>query len=260
MSGRDGRRPAGPPPTGAARTQAMVGRWSGLLREAWRLEDVLLAAWVLAQPIIARSQGHAVGGGDPFGGSDPLLGLAYLGATVLAIVCLVTRPRGADARAVREPTEWILVGPLGAGLALTGAIATDQLFGAPGAGFVLAFGAVVAGAFLPGLLPPVPVVARRILVLPFVLITASTFNVFVAAVAGALDVRSLFVGGLWTGLQALPVLLAFAVAFTGVYYLMLVVAPRELAEREGNALHWLARYALFLAAELIAATFLGVTV
>lgn len=230
MSGRGGRRPAVSPPIAAAsRAQAAAGRWGGLLREAWRLEDALLAAWVLAQAIIARSQGHAVGGGAPFGGSDPLLGLAYLGATALAIVCLVTRPRGAEALAVREPTEWILVGPLGAGLALTGAIATDQLFGAPGAGFVIAFGAVIAGAFLPGLLPPVPVVARRALVLPFVLLTASTFNVFVAGLASALDVRSLFVGGLWTGLQALPVLLGFAVAFTGVYYLMLVVAPRELA-------------------------------
>jgi hypothetical protein len=230
------------------------------LRDAWRIEDLVLAGWVLAQPVLARAQGRAVGSGAPLAGSDPLLGLAYLGATVAAIACLVTRPRGEDAAAVRDPRDWILVGPLGAGLALTGAIATDLLFGAPGAGLLLAFAAVVVGGLLPGVLPPIPVVARRALVLPFVLLTAGTFNVFLAGVAGLFDVRGLFVGGLWTGLQALPVLLAFAVLFTGVYYLMLVVAPRELAEREGNALHWLVRYALFLAAELIAATFLGVSV
>jgi len=260
MSARGTGRPvAGSSAATSSRAQATAGRWTGLLREAWRLEDVLLAAWVLAQPIIVRSQGRAVSGGFPVSGSDPLLGLAYLGAAALAIVCLVTRPSGAEARAVRDPSEWILVGPLGAGLAFTCAIGTDLLFGAPGAGILIGFGAVVAGAFLPGILPPVPVVVRRALVVPFVLLTASTFNVFVAGLAGLFDVRSLFVGGLWTGLQALPVLVLVAMLFTGIYYLMLVVAPRELAEREGNALHWVVRYGLFLVAELLAATFLGVT-
>ncbi len=41
--------------------------------------------------------------------------------------------------------------------------------------------------------------------------------------------------------------IAFLLAFSAVYYAMLVYAPRQVAEREGGLLTWLLRYALFVA-------------
>ncbi|MGZ6312606.1 MAG: hypothetical protein ACXWO7_04025 [Candidatus Limnocylindrales bacterium] len=238
--------------------------WGALLRDALRVEDVLLAGWVLLQPALAiiiadraASGTSSSGGGDLLAGSDPLVGLLFLGATAGAVACLVTRPSDVPAGAVRDPGDWILVGPIGGGLILTGAVATGNLFGAPGVGMALAGISVVVGGLLPNVLPPVPVAVRRALVVPLILVTTSLFNAFVAGVAELFDLRSLFVGGLWTGLQALPLVLAFAVAFTGVFFLMLVVAPRQLAEREGGPFTWLLRYLLFLAAEIVAATWLG---
>jgi hypothetical protein len=45
---------------------------------------------------------------------------------------------------------------------------------------------------------------------------------------------------------ALPSI-GFLVAFSAVYYAMLVYAPHQVAEREGGVVTWLLRYALFVA-------------
>ena len=37
----------------------------------------------------------------------------------------------------------------------------------------------------------------------------------------------------------------FLVAFSGVFSVMLIFAPRQVAEREGGVVTWLVRYALF---------------
>jgi hypothetical protein len=42
-----------------------------------------------------------------------------------------------------------------------------------------------------------------------------------------------------------------------VYYAMLVYAPRQVAEREGGPVAWLARYALFVAATLLGIGWVG---
>ncbi len=59
------------------------------------------------------------------------------------------------------------------------------------------------------------------------------------------------IAGQPSGLASNQVALAVFVAFTAVYYAMLVYAPRQVAEREGSARSWLARYVLFLVATVI---------
>lgn len=41
--------------------------------------------------------------------------------------------------------------------------------------------------------------------------------------------------------------LFFLLAFSAVYYAILVYAPRQIAEREGGLVEWLLRYAAFVA-------------
>ena len=57
----------------------------------------------------------------------------------------------------------------------------------------------------------------------------------------------------------MPPLLGVLVAFCGVYYVMLVYAPRQLAQPEGGAVAWLARFGVFVLAEVAAATLFSAT-
>lgn len=41
-------------------------------------------------------------------------------------------------------------------------------------------------------------------------------------------------------------MIGFLVAFSAVYYAMLIYAPRQVAEREGGLLAWGLRYLMFL--------------
>ncbi len=57
----------------------------------------------------------------------------------------------------------------------------------------------------------------------------------------------------WTSSGASPAdlragapLIGFLLAFSAVYYAMLVAAPRQVAEREGGLVSWVVRYLLFV--------------
>jgi hypothetical protein len=76
--------------------------------------------------------------------------------------------------------------------------------------------------------PPLDVMARRVLVAPFVLVAGGLYWSFIEAVSGT--------GGA-------P--LVFLIAFSAVYYAMLIYAPRQVAEREGSGLVWVLRYLAF---------------
>ncbi len=46
-------------------------------------------------------------------------------------------------------------------------------------------------------------------------------------------------------LRAVAPLAGFLLLFSAVYYAMLVFAPRQVAEREGSPISWLARFGVF---------------
>jgi hypothetical protein len=92
--------------------------------------------------------------------------------------------------------------------------------------------------------PPLAAPIRRALVTPFVLVSGALFWTFIAAITGepgsatpeaiANPATALAAGG-------------FLIAFSGVFYVMLIFAPRQVADREGGIVSWLVRYALFAA-------------
>ena len=57
-------------------------------------------------------------------------------------------------------------------------------------------------------------------------------------------------------LQTIGFVLGILVAFSGVYYLMLIYAPRQIAEPEGGLRTWLLRYAVFLVSVVVGVSWL----
>jgi len=217
--------------------------WSAL-----RFEDVALAAWLaVAAPVTTAAGGLALTEG-------PLAGAIMVLASLLAIVCLGTRPPeqpgvriGAD-EAVAP--RWIIAGPLVGGLAIISSTGFDGIgiTGVDLSGFVLLV--AVAAIALNRWLPVVPALVRRLLVLPFMLVAGSFFSGLAAAMLGTLDVDALLasIGAPEWGLTAF--ILVLLVGGLGAFYAMLVVAPRQLADPEDAGLRWVVRFVLFLAASL----------
>jgi hypothetical protein len=206
-------------------------------------EDWLLAAWVsIATPLLFRAQG----GGGPFDSDEPLLGTLRILAVAGALVCLAARRTPADI-AVSRPSliKGGAIGPLvGAILFVTisGFTALDL---ASGVGTVIVIAALVAMVAVRFVVPPLATSVRRVLVTPFVLVSGGLFWTLIAAITGepgsatpaaaiANPTTALAAGG-------------FLFAFSGVFYAMLIFAPRQVAEREGGLVTWLLRYALFAA-------------
>lgn len=252
--------PTLPTPSAGGGRAARITR---LARDALRLEDVVLIIWVALQPIVWRSVGQnpsaaGSGGLDLLDGHDPLLGLVALAAVAGALVCLATRAADPSGGAA-APADRGTIGPLTGGLLLATVIGCQNLFGNGDAGFGVALVAVLVASLLPGALPAIPVPYRRVLVTPYVLLSASVFSGLIGQISGLFDVHSLLDQGLAATLQVLPPVLGVMLAFCGVYYLMLVYAPRQLAVADGGVVAWLVRFAVFLAAEIVTASWLAAT-
>ena len=207
-------------------------------------EDWLLAAWVsVATPLLFRAQG----GGGPFDSGAPLLGTLRIVAVAGALICLAARRSPGDAAAAGR--RYIInsgaIGPLAGAILLvtiSGFTAVDL---APGVGRFIVIVAVAAMVVVHFAVPPLAAPIRRALVTPFVLVSGALFWTFIAAITGqpgsatpeaaiANPSTALAAGG-------------FLVAFSGVFYVMLIFAPRQVADPEGGIVTWLFRYALFAA-------------
>ena len=215
------------------------------LRSLLRWEDTLLALVALAvRPLL---------GGVPAGG--PVVGLFALVAIAGVIACLFTRAPG-------EPPPigggemtfqaWARF-PLAAGV---GIVALDTLpaIGLRGSGAAgLAFLAVFVSAPAHRWLPVIPAATRRLLVLPMGLVGAGAFDRIIGsnlphfmglAAAGRAD---------QTTRAFLPLILGAVL----VVYLMLVVAPRSIADPEASWGRWIVRFLLLLAAAAIGNALFG---
>jgi hypothetical protein len=206
-------------------------------------EDWLIAAWVaLATPVLFRVQG----GSGPFDSGAPLLGVIRLAAVLGALSCLAAR-RDPGSRE-RSLIQRGAIGPLTGGLlpvAISGFTALSITSGV-GVALVIAAGAAMIAVHL--LVPPLNIAARRVLVTPFVMVAGGLFWTFIAAVSG--EPGSATPAAAIANPQTAVAASAFLLAFSAVYYAMLVYAPRQVAEREGGLLTWLLRYALFVAGVL----------
>jgi hypothetical protein len=242
---------ARPSPTGApVSTSGLPGRGP------FEAEDLLLGLWnLVALPIGALVAGSWEGR-EP----APLLGLIEVAAVIGGVVALATRPPGPVAPR-SEFRTWILSGPLIGAFGLVGENGASRL-GLPGTDVLLALavlagmGAIVFADRLPILDPAI----RRLLVVPLILIATSFFQSIATDLVDGLDPGTLL-AALMSGTAApealaLGALIAgFVVAGSAVFFAMLVVAPRELADPEPRPGIWLGRFALFLVS---AATGVGI--
>ncbi len=248
------------PPAAAGGRAARLAR---LARDVLRLEDVLLIVWIAVQPIVLRAGGQvagaASGGLGLLDGHDPLLGLGALAAVAGALVCLATRPLDPSTGQPAAAPERGTIGPLTGGLLLATAVGCQNLFGTTEVGFGLALVAIVVASLLPGAMPGIRVPYRRALVTPYVLLSASLFNGLMGQIGGLFDLHQLVGQDLAATIATLPPVLGVLLAFCGVYYLMLVYAPRQLAVADGGLVAWVVRFAVFVAAEIVTVSWLAAT-
>lgn len=259
--------PAGPP------ADRLVARLDGALAPIGggllRLEDGLLALWLVLGLPVARVAGDALAGAggaggaanaaDPLGkASDPLSGLLGLAAVILAVAVVATRSPGdpvigfdgiATPRSY-APLPFLLSLSIVADTAL-GRLGLDS-DGVIGPIFIM----ILACYVLYPRLPSLPRAVRRLMMVPFILIAGSVFGGIVSDLAGLFDYRALL-GDPAATPAAFAGLLGLQVLFSGLYYLAFVFAPRMVAEAEGSWKAWLVRYTLFLGATIVSVTFLG---
>jgi hypothetical protein len=95
-------------------------------------------------------------------------------------------------------------------------------------------------------------------VTPFILVTSRFFGDFLSGLTPLFDLRQLvasasepggFAGAVFVGL--------IATVGAAVFYVMLVFAPRQIAEREGTPGTWLVRFFLFVVSLSLGQTIAG---
>jgi hypothetical protein len=201
-----------------------------------------MAGWVaVASPLLFRA------GGDkgPFDPGQPLEGLLRIGAVLGVLLCVASRRRDDEPGPLQASLiNRGAVGPFIGGLLLM----TISGFVALGAPTALVYATLLVAAagmvVMRVLIPPVSVIVRRALVSPFVMVAGGLYWNVIEQVVGTGTAGSLRHAALVDPHRAEPVLL-FLVAFSAVYFAMLVYAPRQIAEREGGVVEWLLRYAAF---------------
>lgn len=206
-------------------------------------EDWLLAAWVsIATPLLF----HAQGGGGPFDSGAPLLGALRIVAVAGTLICLAARRAPGDAAAAgRSITNSGAIGPLAGAILLVTISGFTALDLPRGAGTFIVIAAVAAMVLVHFAVPPLAAPVRRALVTPFVLVSGALFWTFIAAISGEPG-SATPEAGIANAATALAAG-GFLIAFSGVFYAMLIFAPRQVADREGGVVTWLFRYALFAA-------------
>jgi hypothetical protein len=220
-----------------------AGRLSRLLR----FEDVLLGGIAfIGLPLLDRATASGAGSVGGANGPSVLEGAAGLIAILGVLVCLCTR--GPDEPPPLSDGQLTLQGwarfPLAAGIGIVG-IETLPGIGLDGDPFVgLAFLIVFVTVMIPGRLPILQVAARRALVTPMAIVATGAFDRIMGAGLGDL------LGTTLRG-EAPPEIAGFlplVIGAAGVMYVMLVVAPRAIADPGASGLAWAARFVFLLAA------------
>lgn len=192
----------------------------------------------------------------PFDPDQPVVGAIRLGAVFAVLLCLATRQQVDSSTPRTTLINRGAMGPMVGGILLIGIggfIALDVPSQAVLALLAVAAVLLVALRFI---LPPLGALARRALVTPYVVVAAGLYWTIIESVVGT-------PGAAEARRQAsldphlAMVALALLVVFSGVYYAMLVFAPRQIADREGGPVEWLVRYVAFVASIALGAGWLG---
>lgn len=191
----------------------------------------------------------------------PLAGVIGIVAVLGVVACLATWSSDEPAGSQPGILERGAVGPLTGGLLLV-AIDAGAALSLPG--WAAAAGIGVAAVLAIALRlwhPAMQAAVRRGLVTPFILAAGGIFWNVIGTVLGPGDTAASGPAGGWlSGADpgTVVIILGALAAFAGVYYAMLIYAPRQVAEREGGLVSWAARFGIFLAGTLLGLTWLSV--
>ncbi len=228
-----------------------LNRWG--FPSVLQFEDALLFAWlVLVTPLLQFLLGGALSGLslmnlDPSLPNARWLGVVFVISTLSAIACMLTRAPGeasAQGPVTDSPFGYAHL-PMFAGTGLMLFFGSNLLgFGDAGVGlFWLLFALFVVTGVFYRRMPIIDYSLRRILMTPFIILTATLFSATAHSIFATLDVHSI-----------LPIIQSevgrfeFGLLIGGmlVHYLMFVFAPGQMAGRGGGWLEWAVRFALYL--------------
>jgi hypothetical protein len=226
--------------------------------QSFQLEDVVLFVWLgFVEPLLARLLAQLLGGVQPWtiGAQQNVpLGLVFIAAGLGGAVVIATRAPGqsdptADEGNVSNYARLPMLVTLGymflygtSALGLT----DDTTFGLVACFPILLIG-VTAMVFKH--LPTLPVLWRRLLVTPLILLGTWNFSVVTQLLFGSPDLKQTLPLLLPQILQNPDSSLALAAVLLGgavvFFYLVFVLAPRQIAFPNGSWREWLIRFGLF---------------
>lgn len=217
----------------------------GWLRRHLRIEDALLfAVTAVIAPVLFPASQNVSGGNGP----DVVVGLLDLVGLLAFIACLVARSQpGVTSGLVANGDILYAVGPLFGALAFT-LNDTAARLGLEGNLALIPIAAGIAVAILVRrLAPPLSALQRRALVTPFILVTSRFFGGFLSGLTDIFDLRRLAAAVTSpSDLAGTAFVVAVGATAILVFYVMLVFAPRQVADREGTPRTWAVRFLLFL--------------
>ncbi len=235
-----------------AGTTTRIGNNAPWWRRHIRLEDLILALWMI---VVAPALSSGPGPGST-NGPDPLLGLLDLVGLLAFAACVGARSQpGVESGLVGGGDLRYAVGPLVGAIAFTLDDVGDRL-GLSGSLAVLPLAAAaVVAAFARLRLSPLSGLQRRALVTPFVLVTSRFFGEVLGGLTGLFDLRQLAAALATPGdLPGTVFVVLLATVGMAIFYVMLVFAPRQIADREGTAATWAVRFLLFVVSLAIGRT------
>ncbi len=239
-----------------------MSRWSWIAG-ALQFEDLLLFVWlVMVTPLLQAFLAGAMRGLN-LGNLDQSLpnalglGILFLGSTLLAIVCTLTRApedKRAGTLITGTPFGYAHLPMLAAtGIMLFLGLDLLGLGDAAVGAMCLWFGLFGVASMAYSRMPVLDYTVRRILMTPFIILATTLFvssiNPIFANVNanGVLQIIQTDLGRFEFGLLLAGVL---------VYYLMFVFAPRQIAGQGGGWLQWGLRFLLYLVGMILNIQFL----
>lgn len=223
------------------------------LKRAIRWEDLLLAIWLIFIAPLLTSPPSSVSAPSAFEGLIGLVGLVGLA------ICIGARSvPGVSTGLVRGGEIAWAIGPLVGAFALVLDTTIDNL-GIGDTGPWIAVVLIVPAVIARFRLPPLDAPQRRALVTPFILVSAGAFSQFLGGLGDLFNLRPYVSDMDTSGLTPLFGLLVAGIALLGVllFYLMLIFAPRQVAEREGAPGWWAVRFLVFVVSLTIGTTWVG---
>lgn len=225
-------------------------------RRRLRVEDVLLFAWLVISPLVISTTHGATAFTQ---GSDPLGGLFDIVALCAAAACIAARRAdGSHSGLLENQTVAYAVGPLFGAVAFALDNSVGRLGLTGGAAILPLVAPIVAAVATRLWLQPTTAVQRRALVTPFLLATSGFFGGLLSSLTDLFDLRT-FADGVGSGRAGEVLLVAgFGIAGILIFYLMLIFAPRQIAEREGTPGTWAIRFGVFVVGLVLGTTLAGV--